>query len=117
MLLTFTVMSPCYIPVRVNISNQCQELLNELKKTCLNIWDCFKTDRFLDFLQRNEQAVDTSEIQWFNLNHLHSSGNAYIVCTMNITNQHVYQQMTEDAETFTPSNRIYGMIKEARAFI
>ena len=47
MLLKFIVMCPSYIPVRVNVLHQRHEVHNELEKRCLNVWECFKTNRFL----------------------------------------------------------------------
>ena len=110
-------MSPSYIPVRVNISHQRQELFNELKKKCLNVWECFKTDRFLEFIERDVQAADKSEMQWINLDHLDSKENLPIVHYLNLANRQIYQAMTEDADAFTPSDKIYGMTKESRLFI
>ena len=44
-------------------------------------------------------------------------GPRYILRSLNLASRQVYQEMTEDAETFTPSNKIYAMIKEVRKFI
>ena len=66
---------------------------------------------------KDEQVAEISEVAWIYLDNLESNENLPIALHLNFANSLVCQTITEDAETFMPSEKIHGMIKEARTFM